>query len=596
MDVTAAGPDSRFLDLTGPGGDVLWNLPAGKPAADLGDATLEDTSDDGSAYVTGPAGDAGTVRVQRTDSARTLFSAGVPDGLSMTAVGPGGRLLALCPAGARPQVWDTVRHRRLRGDWDKADATACGTGTGADSGARLLRFSADGRRLAVAYGTAAAVWDVSGGRTVADFQSGGISGFTQAALSPDGQFLATADDQEIAVWRLDSGGTLAFQRPLSGAEVSGLIWDPGRQRVLRFLDGATVHSYDLTDRLAARRHDTEADATALSPDGASLATVTRSGSGYRFELRSTRTDAVLARAALGPMPQPDTIPFLAFSPDGRSLAVADTTSSRGSLRLRFTLWDVPAHKVRTSFDTFGAADRPLSGLATGPGGRTVLAVRSGGDGVEVWDTVRGRRSRLLHGLSETALTVRPDGRLLVSYADAYGYLASGKVTGRALADGRNVTALAFSPDGTRLAVGDDTGHVTLWDSDVQRRTGVLTGTADTVSRGEPEPVTALAFSADGHILAVGGRAGTLRLWDTDGQQQLGSDLPSSGNEIDSLSFARDGGTVYASAPDVPLQALPIAPDQAVRTVCGRAGGGLTRAQWRTYVPDAPYRQVCPAQH
>ncbi|WP_128433648.1 hypothetical protein [Streptomyces cyaneus] len=597
MEMTAAGPDSRSLDLTGPDGEVLWDLAAGKPAAELGDATLVDASDDASAYLTVPAGDGGSLRLQRTDGAGNVFSAAAPDSMLMTAVGPRGRLLALCPPGGRPQVWDTVRHRRLTGAWDKADSTVCGTGSGADNGDRLLKFSADGRRLAVAYGTAATVWDVGSGRTVADFASGGISGFTQLALSPDGRFLATADDQQIAVWRMDSGGTLAYARPLSGAEVGGLTWVPGGQRVLRYLDGATVHSYDLTDRLEARWQDTEAGATALSPDGTSLATVTRSGHGYRFELRSsggTPIGKVLARAPLGPLPSLDstTSPLLSFSPDGRSLAVADTTSSQGSLRLRFTVWDVPAHRVRTSFETSGAADRPLSDLAVGPGGRTVLTVREGG--AEVWDTARGRRSRTLHGMSETALAIRPDGRLLVSHGDAYADPASGKVTGRALADGREVTALDFSPDGTRLAVGDDTGHVTLWDGDVRRRTGVLTGTADTVSRGEPEPVTALAFSSDGHTLAVGGRAGTLRLWDTDGQRLLGSDLPTSGDEIGSLSFARDGGTVYVSGPDVLLQALSIDPDQAVRTICERAGGGLTRAQWHTYVPDAPYREVCPA--
>ncbi|MFK4068432.1 helix-turn-helix domain-containing protein [Streptomyces sp. NPDC029674] len=595
MEVYAAGPDARSLNLSGQDGEVLWDLAAGKPAAELGDAALVDASEDGSAYLTAPTGDEGSLRLRRTDGAKTAFSADAPGSTGMTAVGPGGRLLALCPARGRPQVWDTARHRRLTGEWDKADNTVCGTGSGADDGSRLLKFSADGRRLAVAHGTAISVWDVAGRRTVADFESGGITGFTQLALSADGRFLATADDQQIAVWRLDSGGTLAYERPLSGAEVKGLTWAPGGRRTLHYLDGATVHSYDLTERLRPRWQDTEADATALSPDGTSLATVTRSGHGYRFELRSTRTGRMLARARLGSMPSPENAgPLLSFSPDGRSLAVADTTSARGSLRLRFTIWDVPEHKVRTVFDTAGADDHPASGLALGPGGRTLLAVRSDESGAEVWDTARHRRQRTLRGLSETAMAVRPDGRLLASHGDAYGDLASGEATGRSLADGRQVTALAFSPDGTRLAVGDETGHVTLWDGGIRRRTGVLTGTADTVPRGRPEPVTALAFSADGDTFAVGGMGGTLRLWDSDGQRLLGGDLPTSGDEIDSLSFARDGGTVYAAGPHVPLQALPIAPDHAVRAMCERAGGGLTRVQWHTYVPDAPYREVCPA--
>jgi WD40 repeat protein len=167
------------------------------------------------------------------------------------------------------------------------------------------------------------------------------------------------------------------------------------------------------------------------------------------------------------------------------------------------------------------------------------------------------------------------------------------VSGRALADGREVTALAFDPDGTRLAVGDGMGHVTLWDGDLRHRLGILTGTSDTASEGEPEAVGALAFSPDGATLAVGGQHGTLRLWDTDGQRLLGSDLPTPGDGIDTLAFTSDGAALYAGGPNVLLQRHPVAPDDVVRILCGRAGGGLTEAQWRTYVPDAPYRQVCP---
>ncbi|KUL46829.1 hypothetical protein ADL12_01775 [Streptomyces regalis] len=593
------GPDSRHLDVIGPDGSArLWNLPLSRSAAELGDASLRGSAPDGSAYLTGPADGPGTLQLHRTDDGKVLFTTGIPRTLSSAAVGPGGRLLALCPAEGPLQLWDTAGGKRLPGDWEKADKTVCGTGSGADGGSRLLGFSGDGRRLAAVYGTRAQVWDVRSGRALADFTSGGDTGFSQAGLSPDGEFLATADDQELAVWRLATGGTQVFRRRLSEDETHWLTWDPGRQRLLRYLDGATVHTLDLTDRLTPHWQSTPADASVLSPDGAALAIVTRSGSGYRFDLRSTRKSTVLAHSTLGPLPSPsdENIPRLAFSPDGRALAVADTVSSRGSLRLRFTVWDVRTHKVRTALTTSGAADRPATALALGPGGRTLLAVRSPSDGdsstTEIWDTDNHRRSRTVRGLAGEVLAARPDGALLVSSDDQYADPRAGKVTGRALADGREVTALAFSPDGSRLAVGDSTGHVTLWDGGLRHRTGALTGTSDTVSRGEPEAVGALAFSSDGGTLAVGGANGTLRLWDTESQQLLGADLPTPGDEMRSLAFADGGGTIYAAGPHVPLQRVRVDPDQAVRTICSRTGGGLTEAQWRTYIPDAPYRDVC----
>ncbi|GGU23836.1 nSTAND1 domain-containing NTPase [Streptomyces coeruleorubidus] len=597
-EATGVGPDGRSLVLTGADSDTLWNLPEGRSVADLGDAELGATAPDGDAYLIQPFDGPGRAQVRRTENGKVLFTTGVSRSITTAALGQGGRVAALCPAEGPPQVWDTVRGRQLPGAWQKADNTVCGTGSGADGGDRLLRLSADGRRLASVHGTAVTVWDVRSGRVVADFASGGTTGFAQADLSPDGEFLATTDDQEISVWQLASGGGQVFHRPLAGAEVTGLTWTPDHGgRVLRYLDRATVHTFDLSDRLAAPWQSTPADATLLAPDGTTLATATRSGHGYRLELRSPGTGAVLARSTLGPLPSDtgDETPQPAFSPDGRTLAVADTISSGGSLRLRFTVWDVRDHRVRTSFTTSGAADRPVSALALGADGRTLLAVRSTGDGeaAEVWDTRTHRISRTLRGLFGQGVAVRPDGRLLVGSADQYADVPSGKVTGWALADGREITALAFSPDGTRLAVGDTTGHVTLWDGDLRHTTGVLTGTADTAPSSRTEGVGALAFSSDGRTLAVGGADGTLRLWDTAGQRLLGGDLPTPGDEIRSLAFTRDDGTVYATGPNVVLQRHPIAPDAAVRAVCDRAGGGLSRAQWQRYVPDAPYRQVCP---
>jgi WD40 repeat protein len=75
-----------------------------------------------------------------------------------------------------------------------------------------------------------------------------------------------------------------------------------------------------------------------------------------------------------------------------------------------------------------------------------------------------------------------------------------------------VPALAWSPDGTRLAAGSADGAIQLWE---------LSGDG-----GTPRPlgqwaahtgmVRSLAFSPDGRQLANGGQDGLVRLWDPAG--------------------------------------------------------------------------------
>ncbi|MFD2685364.1 hypothetical protein ACFS5L_11040 [Streptomyces phyllanthi] len=41
-----------------------------------------------------------------------------------------------------------------------------------------------------------------------------------------------------------------------------------------------------------------------------------------------------------------------------------------------------------------------------------------------------------------------------------------------------------------------------------------------------------------------------------------------------------------------LQRYVVDPERVAERVCARVSGTLTRAQWRTHAPDAPYRKVC----
>jgi WD40 repeat protein len=72
--------------------------------------------------------------------------------------------------------------------------------------------------------------------------------------------------------------------------------------------------------------------------------------------------------------------------------------------------------------------------------------------------------------------------------------------------GWNVTSLAFSPDGRRLAVGKLDGAVLLLDVESGRRLAEQTGL------GELGQITALSFAADGQQLFLGGYSGAIQVW------------------------------------------------------------------------------------
>ena len=67
-----------------------------------------------------------------------------------------------------------------------------------------------------------------------------------------------------------------------------------------------------------------------------------------------------------------------------------------------------------------------------------------------------------------------------------------------------VRAVAFSPDGTKIACGSDDGTVSVWNS---------AGAALGVLRGHNYKTFTVAFSPDGKLLAFGSDAGTVRVWD-----------------------------------------------------------------------------------
>src|SRR5438105_3028922 len=69
-----------------------------------------------------------------------------------------------------------------------------------------------------------------------------------------------------------------------------------------------------------------------------------------------------------------------------------------------------------------------------------------------------------------------------------------------------VAALAFRPDGRRLATAGHDHLIRVWNAD---------GSPAHILTGHTAKVQAVAYAPDGHTLASAGLDGTLRLWDGD---------------------------------------------------------------------------------
>jgi WD40 repeat protein len=111
----------------------------------------------------------------------------------------------------------------------------------------------------------------------------------------------------------------------------------------------------------------------------------------------------------------------------------------------------------------------------------------------------------------------PDGKTALAGCGQCAFLIdvkTGKVINRVVGHIGGVSHLRFSPDGRRLASGDDDGAAIVWD--------LATGRCLRLLSGHAQGVASLAWSPDGRTLAVGdgGRAGSgsrhafVHLWDS----------------------------------------------------------------------------------
>jgi len=303
-------------------------------------------------------------------------------------------------------------------------------------------------------------------------------------------------------------------------------------------------------RIETGMHGADINRLALADGGRALVTVSDDKTTRLWSLPSGAPQGVWRT----PVGESDIGALYAVAVAGDVVALGGRTEAAGAKGSSLYIFDRRSGQMRGNIGGFPAA---ISALAFSADGKTLAVGLQGRGGLTVIDfaghKLLGRDG--LYGETIEWLAYAGDGRLATSAGDgkirlydpALKLLATTTLTPDAK---ERPWGLAFSPDGSRLAVGSlGSAKIRLFAGERLQAAKVLEGAS-----GTSGALSVVAWSPDGAMLAAAGSykdrtgAHVIRFWKAAGKDFApGKDVAVAHDTVTDLALLADGHAVYASA-------------------------------------------------
>jgi WD40 repeat protein len=283
------------------------------------------------------------------------------------------------------------------------------------------------------------------------------------------------------------------------------LYSAGRDRTVRLWELAAAEPQER----AVFQGQGALSSLALSPDGKRLA----AGGMYDSEIRLWELPATVPRTWKMSKEEQSHAAAVAFADPQTLVTAGQDTNKDGTIRI----WDLAKTDPQAQTALRGHTSL-VNSLALSQNGQVMASAGGSDASVRIWDLPRRRELHQFFGAKGGTVgpvALSPDGKLLAFSSSFTDEMLNRSDYSVALYDlggapprpmpplpghAAQVLAVAFAPDGQKLATADEAGRLVLW----ERRTW-----QPLQDWRLPGPVSALVFAPDGRHLAVGNGNGTI---------------------------------------------------------------------------------------